>query len=401
MTSMPVTPCINQALPEEVLGVIFEEHAKLEWRAAVIDGLVCREWRRTILRSPRAWAHLEIGEIFKSAPSELRQQWLGRSGTVPLHIQVSCGWHLETLDQHHKRIEALTLRHNLAHFLLENHSFPILQSLTINDRHIRDPVFRWSTWDAMPALRSLRVSHILVDTLPSKAFPALRVLALSRVKEYDYVIQNSYHSLTTLMLDSLYVPDTSETLEFPSLRFLSLFAVTNLKHRMSVPALTTYHEGNITKEESFSMPLPLLTEYGIYQNFKPLFNVTRLDQCYPNLSRFSVRTRASSVKAFLHSLSGRPSALPMLRILAVGLPFGGGVYSREDKDRMRNAVFVRNMTTSVEMELCFDGKLRVPLYFGHVRVYIKEDRSRLTSTLRRRIDPIEYLSFVLGCALGL
>ena len=397
---MPVTPCINEALPEEVLGVIFEEHAKLEWRAPVIDGLVCQQWRRTALRSPRAWAHLDICEKFQSAPSELRQQWLGRSGTVPLHIQVSCHWRLEeTLDQHHERIESLTVRYDLARLLLEKRSFPILQSLTINDRNIIDHVFRWTTWDAMPALRSLRAGHILVDTLPSKAFPALRVLALSKVNEYDHVIQNSYHSLTTLMLERLYVPDSSETLVFSSLRFLSLFAVKNLKHRMCVPALTTYHEGDITEEQSFSMPLPLLTEYGIYQIHKPpLFNVTRLDQCCPNLSRFSVRTRTSSViKSFLHSLSGQPSALPMLRILAVGLR----EYSREDKDSMINDVFVRNMATSVKMELCFDGKLRVPLYFGSVRAYIEEGRRKLTSALRMRIDPFEYLSFVLGFVLSL
>jgi len=250
----------------------------------------------------------------------------------------------------------------------------------------------------MPALRSLRVGYILVDTLPSKAFPALRVLALSKVKEYDYFIQNSYHSLTTLMLERLHLPDSSETLAFSSLRFLSLYAVTNLKRRMSVPALTTYHEGHITEKESFSMPLPLLTEYGIYQLHKPpLFNATRLDQCYPNLSRFSVRTRTSSVvKAFLHSLSGRPSALPTLRTLAAGRQ----EYSKEDKDSMINDVFVRNMATSVKMELCFDGKLRIPLYFGDVRAYIKEGRRKLTSTLRRRIDPGEYLSFVLSFVLG-
>ena len=36
--AMLVTPCINEALPSEVFGVIFEEHAKLEWVAPVIDG---------------------------------------------------------------------------------------------------------------------------------------------------------------------------------------------------------------------------------------------------------------------------------------------------------------------------------------------------------------------------
>ena len=396
---MPVTPCINEALPEEVVAIIFEEHARLEWRAPVIDGLVCQQWRQTILRSPRVWAHIEIGDNSRSVPSELRPQWLNRSGSAPLHIRVSSLRGVgEILDQHHKRIESLTVRYAVAHALLENWSFPILQSLTIDDRVIssRPKLRLTSAWGGMPALRSLRVGYISVDILQSTTFPSLRVLALSDVEGYNYIIQNSYHSLTTLMLEHISVPNTSETLEFPSLNFLSLFAVKNLKHRMSVPALITYHEGHITEKESFSMPLPTLTEYGIYElHTHPILNATRLHQCYPNLSRFSIRASVSSVKAFLHSLSGQPTSLPMLRILAVEFPFGIGEPSREDKDSMRNDVSVRNTATSVKMELCFDGTFRVPLYFGEVRVSIKYGRSKLTSILRIRIYAIEDLSFVL------
>jgi hypothetical protein len=108
MTSTPVTRCINEALPEEVFGVIFEEHAKLEWRAPVIDGQVCRRWQQTILRSPRAWAHLIIAKHFRSAPLKLHQ-WLDRSGSAPLHLQATnrIQGEEEVLDQHHKRIESI------------------------------------------------------------------------------------------------------------------------------------------------------------------------------------------------------------------------------------------------------------------------------------------------------
>lgn len=375
MTSMPVTPRINEALPTEVLGVIFEEHAKLEWRAPVIDGQVCRQWRQTILRSPRAWTHLEIGMHFYKAPSEL-PRWLERSGTAPLHIQIKIWCSREILDQHLERFESLTVPYHNARTLLKGRSFPILQSFTVAaDWDLCHPELRWSTWDAMPALRSLRFSHILVDTLPSKTFPALRVLALSQVQKYDYIIQNSYHSLTTLMLNYIDVPNTSEILEFPSLSFLSLRGMTNIKHRMNVPALTTYHEGGMTEEESFPMSLPLLTEYGIRQHYTaPLFTVTRLHQYYPNLSRISTRVQASGVSAFLQELSGQPTALPMLRLLAVGLEgtFRAKDYSQEARYSMMQDLLARNMATSVKMELCFDGGLRVPLYFGDVRVYIRK-----------------------------
>src|SRR5258706_16454335 len=67
-------------------------------------------------------------------------------------------------------------------------------------------------------------------------------------------------------------------------------------------------------------------------------------------------------------------------------------FSRQDRDSMMNDVFVRNTATSVKMELCFDGRLRVPLYFAGVRDYVQEGRSELTSTLRMWIVPFEFVA---------
>ena len=404
MTSAAVARCIHEVLPEEVFGVIFEEHAKLEWRAPLIDGQVCRQWRQTILRSPRVWAHLHIVQDFTSAPSKLHQ-WLDRSGSVPLHIQARpFNWNRgveEVLNQHRKRIQSILLYSPSITFL-ENHSLPILQSLTIVGN---TSVIRWSTCGAMPALRSLRARSILMGALPSNIFPPLEILALYRVGDCDSIIRHSYHSLASLMLSSISLPDTSESLEFPSLRFLSLDLVRNLKHRMNVPALTTYHESSEMERESFPMPLPFLIEYGIFRLYDdPPFNVTKLHQCYPNISRLSVRAYASAFKQLLHSLSEQPTALPMLRILAVDDVFGSMKYSGEEKDRMMKEVSVRNMASSVKMELCFDGRVRFPLYFvelcfngsvqfplyfGSVRVYTSSGRRKLTSSLRARVFPIE------------
>ena len=263
MTSAPVSPCINEALPEEVFGVIFEEHAKLEWRAPLIDGQVCRQWRQTILRSPRAWAHPKIGQKTISAPSKLHQ-WLDRSGSVPLHIQV-INWTRgaeEILDHHRKRIESISLYDHRLPFL-ENRSFPILRSLTLWAWNINTAMIRWSACRTMPVLRYFRASYISVDALPSNIFPPLRVLALYMVNNCDSIIRNSFYSLTSLLLGCISLQYTSESLEFPSLKFLSLFEVKNIKHRMKVPALTTYHESGRIEEESFSMSLPFLIEYGI------------------------------------------------------------------------------------------------------------------------------------------
>jgi hypothetical protein len=217
--------------------------------------------------------------------------------------------------------------------------------------------------------------------LPLNNFPPLRDLVLDMVKDCDCVIRHSHHSLTSLMLGNISLQYTSESLEFPSLRFLSLYNVENVKHRMNVPTLTTYHESGRIEEESFSMPLPSLIEYGIYRiKMEPPLNVTKVNQRYPNIALLSVRARPSYIKLFLHSLCGEPTALPMLRLLAMEDVSDFMKYSAADKYSMRNDVLVRNMASSVKMELCFDGKTRAPLYFGIVRVYFNEGRRELIST---------------------
>ena len=205
MTSTRVARCINEVLPEELFGVIFEEHAKLEWRAPVIDGQVCRQWRQTILHSPRAWSHLKIVQNFASAPSKL-PQWLDRSGSVPLHLQLM-EWVQgaeKVLDPHCKRIKSIESSGSFISFL-KNRSFPILQSLTIRAEYRADywnlPLIRWSASCTMPELRSFKASNISVDALPPNIFPALRAIALYRMNERNYMTLNSSHSLTSLMLD--------------------------------------------------------------------------------------------------------------------------------------------------------------------------------------------------------
>ena len=87
------------------------------------------------------------------------------------------------------------------------------------------PLIRWSACRAMPELRYLRASYISMDALPLNIFPRLRVLVLYTVNNCDFIIKNSYHSLTSLMLVHIPFQHTSGFLESLSLRFLSLFDV--------------------------------------------------------------------------------------------------------------------------------------------------------------------------------
>src|SRR5260221_14572863 len=87
MGSAP-SPVIHEVLPSEVLSTIFEEHAKLEWRAPAIDARVCRVWNQIVLKTPRAWAYLEISG-YKPYSIAVLRSWLNLSVAAPLHIHIS------------------------------------------------------------------------------------------------------------------------------------------------------------------------------------------------------------------------------------------------------------------------------------------------------------------------
>ena len=376
MTSAPVTFCINEALPIEIFGVIFEEHAKLEWQAPVKDGRVCRLWRQIILRCPQAWAHLELNSFDQPDPSVLRR-WLDRSGAAPLHIRADeCTPNVdELLDRHHERIESLIVDCG-SYSMFENRSFPILQSLTVdywNETDIHERL-----WGAMPKLLDLRTCFIDIDILPSSTFPPLRTLALFKVYSCDSLLRNPNNSLTSIMLDELSLDDTSGSLDFPSLTFLSLYGVNNLKHRMNIPVLTTYHEGGGTEEEEFPTPLPMLAEYGIFQSGSPLpaslCSVMKLHQCYPNLQRLSIRARPSNFMSFLQSFVIQPTVMPVLRILAVGSSDSGVSYSKGLEGDIMDHITARNITSKVMITVHFEDSepLKVPLFFGAVCIHIRK-----------------------------
>ena len=374
MTSAPVTLCINEALPIEILGLIFEEHAKLEWRAPATDGRVCRLWRQIILGCPRAWAYLELNHRYDdTTPSSLRR-WLDRSGTAPLHIRVHDFMPNvdELLDRHHERIESLIMDCGL-YSMFENRSFPILQSFTVDDWN--DPDTQGSPWGTMPKLLDFRTCFIDIGILSWSTFPPLRTLVLYKVDSCDRLLRNLNNSLTSIMLDELSLDDTSGSLDFPSLTFLSLYGVNNLKHRMNVPVLTTYHEGGGIEGEDFPTSLPLLAEYGIFHSGDALLpNVMKLHRCYPDLHRLSIRAYPSDVMSFLHSFVDQPNALPMLRILAVGTSRSGASASKKLKNKVINHITGRNFTSEVKFTVYFEDSapFKVPLFFGAVRIHIKK-----------------------------
>lgn len=101
---------INRELPPEVLAMIFEayvhdpshddffyetdmsEHPPKSHRSPLLFGAVCRTWRDIAWTTPRLWASVTIRVDFRSsgqlAQTRLVQEWLARSGNMPLSIRL-------------------------------------------------------------------------------------------------------------------------------------------------------------------------------------------------------------------------------------------------------------------------------------------------------------------------
>lgn len=363
-------PTINEALLNDILAMIFEEHARLEWKAPAVDGRVCRLWRRLVLVTPRAWSYLHIN-ICELATAELRL-WLNRSRAAPLHITVDTGRALDghpnkpkfndLLSNCHARITSLRMDRGDPSFF-EGQGFPCLTLLDIRkwpNAAVRLPI-NW--WSPMPKLRSLHLGFTDLPLVALNNLAHLEVLVL--YKRTIPSIPQHLPSLTTLMLENVSFPDTiSGPFDFPSLTFLSLYGVRGFKRYINAPNLVTYHEGDIhTISESFSAPLPSVAEYGRYGSH--LGDELRWwPHFFPNVSKIAIRASAHVTVSLLDHLSNYLSSLPGLQTISVASQNGAGfAFTCQEKKVVENV-----RSKEIFHMLHFEERpfLRIPLFFGEV-----------------------------------
>ena len=375
-TQTPLTTSsINNILPVEMLVLIFEEHAKQEWRAPTIDGRVCSLWRQIILNAPRAWAYLEIYGNNRPSIVELRS-WLRRSAAAPLHIRVSSDFtfdkHTNTptlydlLCEHHARIASLRMGEG-KHTFLAGKDFPSMRHLTI---------YSWSyewlgapscpyRWGLMPKLRSLRLGATDSTVTPLDGVSSLKILILN----YANCVSLPRHSpsLTRLMLSNVSLEGiVLGPLPFPSLTYLSLFNVTGLKLYMDVPHLVTYHEGGNGISESFPTSLRSIVEYGVLYSRATVPDVAHWHLTFTNISRLSITAYSKILVGLLDSLASHPHVLPAVRTICVR----SMVYGPNEDDRrlMMESVRVRSETRQMDIALYFNmvEPFKIPLFFAYV-----------------------------------
>ena len=369
-TQAPLTDHpINKMLPVETFMLIFEEHAKVDWRAPSIDGRVCRLWRQIVLNTPQAWSYIEIGEECQPSIVDLRT-WLRRSATAPLHIRIfnsKFDEHMKTglndlLCEYHTRIASLRMRKgNLS--LFEGRDFLSLQHLDIEN---------WSgnrsltgRWGLMPQLRSLRLSDTDMAVQPLDGGFSLERLVLFHTN--CTLLPQHSQSLTTLMLSYISLEDiVLDPLLFPSLTYLSLHNVTGLKPHVDAPRLVTYLEGGTTLAESIPTTLQSTTEYGWYRRGTNTPDFSTWLPALPNVSRLSVRAYSTIIVKLLAFLDSHLHVLPGLQMICVRA-IESGPPERAER-RMLKSVQFRNGTCRTDIPLYFERAppYRIPILLGHV-----------------------------------
>ena len=373
-TQTPVpTSSINGILPVEVLVLIFEEHARLDWKAPAIDGQVCSLWRQIILNAPRAWAYLEIYANNRPSIVELRS-WLRRSAAAPLHIRVSSDFpfdeHMNTttlydlLCEHHARIASLRMGEG-EHSFFAGKDFPSLRHLNIYKWSYQWPGAPSHRWGRMPQLRSLRLGATNLAVTPLDGVSSLTMLILNDVNCAS--LPRHSPSLTTLMLSNVSLEGiVLGPLPFPSLTYLSLFNVTGLKPHMDAPHLTIYHEGGSVITGSFPTSLQSIVEYGLSYPGATVPNVASWHPAFINISRLSITAYSKILVGLLDSLASHPHVLPALRMICVR----SMVYGPNEDDRrlMVESVRLRSEARQMDITLYFNivEPFKIPLFFSYV-----------------------------------
>ncbi len=391
---------IHDILPTEILEMIFEEHAILEWEAPTIDGRVCRLWRQIVLNTPRAWAHIEIRNDSVLSMGQVRLR-LHRSSTAPLHINArkagrdACQKLYDLFSDHHTRIASLQMRFGSPSFF-EGRDFPCMRLLYVG-------CWYPARWGSMPKLQSLRLCAPNWCMVPLSELPPLKMLALSGVK-CTPVLWHS-QSLTKLMLLSVsLVHAISSPLNFPSLTYLSLYGVRGLKPHVNAPRLVAYHEDGYMADESFNVSLPSLVEYGVYNPNASNLDPTKLQLSFPNARRLAIRADGPVLLSFFISLANQPHLLPALQTISTGRKCLGTFEIAEGvQENIRSLVLRRNEACHGNAVVCFEtgASPQIPIFFGAVSdLYIK----RSCALLMRLLDSGSWLlktprPQVLACSL--
>lgn len=336
-------------MPTEILGLIIEAHASLEWWAPAVDRRVCRAWNEAAMSTPRAWSNVLISPMAKPMlPHTVAvQRWLERGGTSPLYVTIVDATRRRSravAKEGAERIYDLTVNpplhpkftillyncRNIRHLRIEGSNRNVARSIYIGSLLLNP-----DNTPRMPHLTTFTLSHmdIVLDNAAPTSF-SLTTLSLSHVNGLwlDFV-QCCKETLRNLTIDAcaeLRTANMPSTYILPNLTSLRLVNDKSFRAVAVMPFLTTIHEtGRELKhaEKLVDKVLPSVTEYTSHESRRSSAETENADQpsyswkailsLYPNLERLRTKEPIDSLKELCHLLSSSPNICPNLKYLEV------------------------------------------------------------------------------------
>lgn len=90
-------------MPFEILALIFENCAKIDWTAPLRLGGVCQSWRQVVHYTPRAWRFMDV-----EARRKCRKLYFDRSRPYTLYISVKDPYNIGNIKDEAHRIQYMT-----------------------------------------------------------------------------------------------------------------------------------------------------------------------------------------------------------------------------------------------------------------------------------------------------
>lgn len=336
-------------IPTEILGLIIEAHASLEWWAPAVDRRVCRAWNDAAMSTPRAWSNVLISPTAKPMlPHTVAvQRWLERGGTSPLCVVIVDATRRRSravAKEGAERIYDLTVNpplhpkftvllyncRNLRHLRIEGNNRNVARSI-----YIGSLLLNTDNTPRMPHLATLSLSHmdIVLDNAATISF-SLTTLSLSHVNglwlDLVQCCKDTLRNLTIGDCLELRTTNTPSTFILPNLTSLRLANNRSFRTVAVMPFLATIHEvGREIKQADklVDRNLPSVTEYTSYESRKPSPETDTADEpsyswktilsLYPNLERLRAKEPMGSLRELFNLLAASPNICPNLKYLEV------------------------------------------------------------------------------------
>jgi hypothetical protein len=336
-------------MPTEILGLIIEAHASLEWWAPAVDRRVCRPWNEAAMSTPRAWSNVLISPTAKPMlPHTVAvQRWLERGGTSPLYVTIvdttrrrSRAVAKEGAERiydlivnpplHPKFTVLLYNCRNLRHLRIEGNSRNVARSIYIGSLLLNP-----DNTPRMPHLATLTLSHmdIVFDNAATISF-SLTTLSLSHVNglwlDFVQCCKDTLRNLTIDDCAELRTTNMPSTFILPSLTSLRLVNDRSFRTVAVMPFLATIHEtGREIKhlDKLADKVLPSVIEYTSHESQRSSVETDNADQpsyswktmlsLYPNLEWLRAKEPMDSLKELLLLLAASPNSCPNLKCLEI------------------------------------------------------------------------------------